>query len=145
MVNGNPPISLVLLFSFLVTNKVHTLYIIKLFYLFIRFNLLICWVLKSLMVRVLSFIINSMVKRYMTSSRVSVRLIQSVVLNLFLFQSHTRSKDPLRGGYIKQRCERKNISMLDLLYNDREFFYIESCWIKIVMYLIDCYSIIDVV
>ena len=81
----------------------------------------------------------------MTSSRVSVRLIQSVVLNLFLFQSHTRSKDPLEEGYIKQRCDKGNTSVLEILNNDRDFFYIKFCLIKIVMYLIVCYSIIDVV
>ena len=53
-------------------------------------------------------------------------------------------KDPLQGDFIKQRCDRGKTSVLDLLYNDRDLFYIEVCLIKNAMYLIDCYSVIDV-
>ena len=56
---------------------------------------------------------------------------------LSLFQNHTRSKNPLRGGYIKQKYDRGKISVLELFYIDRDFFYIEICLIKIIMYLID--------
>ena len=97
------------------------------------------------MVRVWSFVINSKVKSYITSSWMSIRLIQSIVSNLFIFQSHTRSKDLLEEGCIKQRCDREKTLVLLLLYNNRDFFYIELCLIKIVMYLIDCYPIVEVV
>ena len=33
--------------------------------------------------------------------------------------------------------------MLDFLYNDRDFFYIVFYLIRIVKYLIDCYSVLD--
>ena len=86
-----------------------------------------------------------MVKRYMTLSQVSVVLIQSIVSNISLLESHTRPKDSLEGDCIKQRCNRGKTSMLDLLHNDHDFFYIDFCLTGIVMYLIDCYSIADVV
>ena len=70
------------------------------------------------MVRVWSLVINSMIKRYMASSRVSVLLIQSLISNLSLFQNHTRSKNPLGGGCIKQQCDKGNTSMLNLLYDN---------------------------
>ena len=62
---------------------------------------------------------------------------------LLQFQTHTRSKEPLKRGCIKQQYDRENDSILDLLYNDRDFAIVEICLIKIVMYLND-YSIVDV-
>ena len=64
----------------------------KLFYPFIGFYLPIYWVLKSVMVRVWSLVINLMVKRYITSSRILVLLIQSIVSKLSLFESQPRSQ-----------------------------------------------------
>ena len=83
-------------------------------------------------------------KNVYESSRVSVLLIQSMVSKLPLFLSHTRSKKSLRRGCINQRCDRENALALDLFYNDCDFFYIEICFIKIVMYLNDCQSVVDV-
>ena len=44
-------------------------------------------------------------------------------IKLISISNHTRSKNPLKEGCIKQRCDREKNSMLDLLYNDRNFFY----------------------
>ena len=64
MIDSKPLISLFLLFfSFLVTNETHSLVLEK-FYPFIEFNLPIYWILKSLMVRVWSLVINLMAKVY---------------------------------------------------------------------------------
>ena len=79
----------------------------------------------------------------MTSSRVSVLLIQSILSNLFLFQSHTKSKNALKGDCIKQRCDIGNTLMLDVLCNDCDFFYIEIYLIEIIVYLFDCFSVVD--
>ena len=70
-------------------------------------------------------------------------LIKSMVSNLSLIQSYIISKDTLVRGCIEQRCDRGKSSVLDFLDNDRDFFYIEICLIKIIMYSIDCYSIVD--
>ena len=73
----------------------------------------------------------------MTSSQLSILLIQSIVLNLSLFQK-TTSKDAVSS-------DGEKTSVLDLIYNNRDLFHIKIYLIKIVMDFINCYSIIDVV
>ena len=54
-------------------------------------------------------------------------------------------KDPLKGGCIEQRCDTEKASVLDLIYNDHDLFYIEFFLIKTFMHLIDYYSGVDLV
>ena len=57
--------------------------------------------------------------------RLSVQLIQSIILNLYICQSHTKFKDSLKKYCIKQRCDRGKTLMLDFFYNNRDFFCIK--------------------
>ena len=135
MVDGKLLISLffVFFFNFLVTNKINSLNIIELFNAFIRFDL----------VHIIGFKVSHGEslesyyqfhgkKMYMTSSWVLVLLIQSIVSNLSLLQTYTRSK----GGCIKQHCDRGKISVLDVLYNNRDFLYIDVYLIKLCIWSI---------
>lgn len=65
-------------------------------------------------------------------------IIQLIVLNLPLFQSYIKSKNPFRGGCIKHQCAREDFIVTSPLKGDHDFFYTEFCLIKIVMYFIDC-------
>ena len=139
MVHGKLSFFLFLFNAFFVTNKVYSLYIIELFILFLDSIYLYIGFISN-------FVINLMVKRYMTSSSVSVRLIQSMISNLSLYESHTKSKDSSEEAVSnKKRCDREKTSVLDLLYNECDFFYVEFCLFKIVMFFIDCYFAVDVV
>ena len=59
--------------------------------------------------------------------------LQSLVLNLILFQNYKRSTDPLAEGCIRQRCERQGfLEVLDLLNDNRGFIILELYLGKIV-------------
>ena len=80
----------------------------------------------------------------MTSSWVSTLIIQSII-SKYLYLKATKTKDSFGGDCINEWCDRRNALVLDLLHNNRDFFYIEFCLIKIIMYLMDYYYIVDVV
>lgn len=75
------------------------------------------------------------------SRHISLLHLQSIASDLVPFQNYNKSKDPLIGGCIKQRCEKGYAKVLVLIYNDRgfvdlEFYYIQIMYSLVLIYIV---------
>ena len=69
----------------------------------------------------------------------------STASNSILSQDYNRSKDPLVEGCVKQRCGREYPELSDLIHYDRSFVKFELFLVKVVIYLQNFISDVNVI